>query len=140
MSTMSAELRPISAQAWVTGQVVPEQVAGLAEAGFTCLVNHRPDGEETGQPTAAEIAQAARDSGMRVVHAPARGLPDAGAVAAPREALDSLGRDGKAVFFCRSGLRSAAAWAMAERLAGRDPDDLRAAAIEAGYDLGGVPL
>ena len=140
MSTMPAELRPISSQVWVTAQVLPEQIAGLAGAGVTCLVNHRPDGEETDQPTAAEVAQAARNAGMRVVHAPARGLPDAGAVAATREALDSLGPEGKAVFFCRSGLRSAAAWAMAERLAGRDPDDLCAAAFEAGYDLRGVPL
>lgn len=140
MSTLPAELRPISPQVWITGRVVPEQIAGLAEAGFTCLVNHRPDGEEAGQATAAEVAQAARGAGMRVVHAPARGLPDAAAVAATREALDSLGPDGKAVFFCRSGLRSAAAWAMAERLAGGDPEDLRAAALDAGYDLGGVPL
>jgi uncharacterized protein (TIGR01244 family) len=46
----------------------------------------------------------------------------------------------KAVFFCRSGMRSAAAWAMARRLAGADPDRLREAAAVAGYDLGGVPL
>ena len=89
---------------------------------------------------AAEIADAAREAGVRAVHAPAGGLPDAAAVAATREALDSLGPDGRAVFFCRSGMRSAAAWAMAERLAGGEPDELRAAALAAGYDLSGVPL
>jgi len=44
------------------------------------------------------------------------------------------------VMFCRSGMRSASAWAMAQRLSGTDADALRDAAAEAGYDLGRVPL
>ena len=104
------------------------------------MVNHRPDGEEPGQPSAAEIAHAAAEARIRVVHAPVRGLPEPAAVAATRDVLDSLGADDRAVFFCRSGMRSAAAWAMAERLAGADPQALRRAALSAGYDLGGVPL
>ena len=75
-----------------------------------------------------------------LVHAPASGLPDAAVVRATREALDGLGAADKAVFFCRSGMRSAAAWAMAEQLAGGEPDALREAAAAAGYDLGRVPL
>ena len=42
--------------------------------------------------------------------------------------------------FCRSGMRSAATWAMAQRLDGADPYDLRAAAASAGYDLSRLPL
>ncbi|MBW8304173.1 MAG: hypothetical protein K0M78_09570, partial [Brevundimonas sp.] len=53
MTHSSPLLRPLSPQVWVTGQLTPGQIAGLREAGFTCLVNHRPDGEEPGQPTAA---------------------------------------------------------------------------------------
>lgn len=116
------------------------QIPALGEAGFTCLVNHRPDGEEPGQATAAEIAEAAEAAGLRAVHAPAHGLPGPASVAATREALDALGDEGKALLFCRSGMRSAAAWAMAERMAGGDPDALREAAFAAGYDLGGIPL
>ncbi len=140
MTPISAPLRPLSEQVWVTGQVSPEQIPGLGDAGFTCLVNHRPDHEEPGQPTGAELARAAAEAGLEVVHAPAHGLPDAAVVAATRKALDELGPDGKAVFFCRSGMRSAAAWAMAERLAGADAGTLRSAALAAGYDLGRVPL
>ena len=124
----------------MTGQVSPGQVSGLREAGITCLVNHRPDDEEPGQPPAAEIARAATEAGLTVVHAPVRGLPDAAAVAATRAALDALPPDGKALLFCRSGMRSAAAWAMAELQAGGDPKALRSAALAAGYDLGRVPL
>lgn len=140
MTVPSTVLRPLSEQVWVTGQVTPGQVRGLRELGFTCLVNHRPDGEEPGQPAAADIGRAAAEAGLTVVHAPARGLPDPAAVAATRQALEALGPDGKALFFCRSGMRSAAAWAMAERGGGADPDRLRQAAAAAGYDLSGVPL
>lgn len=140
MSSYPAGLRPLSPQVWVTGGITPEQIAGLRDAGFSWLVNHRPDGEEAGQAAAAEIAAAAEAAGMRAIHAPARGLPGPDAVAATREVLDSLGENDKAVFFCRSGMRSAAAWAMAERMAGADASELREAALAAGYDLGGVPL
>jgi len=133
-------LRSLSVQVRVTGQVTPGQVAGLHEAGITCLVNHRPDDEEPGQPSAAEIARAAAGAGLKVIHAPVRGLPDAAAVAATRAALDALGPEDRALLFCRSGMRSAAAWAMAERQAGGDPEALRRAALAAGYDLGRVPL
>lgn len=140
MTNETAAIRPLSATVWVTGQVTQGQISGLRDAGFTCVVNHRPDGEEPDQPTAAEIARACTGAGLKVVHAPARGLPDAAAVAATRDALDTLGPDGKVLMFCRSGMRSAAAWAMAERLTGADPEALREAALAAGYDLGRVPL
>ena len=140
MPLKPASFRPLSPTVCVAGQVLPDQLAGLREAGFTCLVNHRPDGEEPGQPPAAALARAAAEAGLMVVNAPVRGLPDPEAVAATRAALDSLGPDGKALLFCRSGMRSAAAWAMAERMAGGDPETLREAALSAGYDLGRLPL
>ena len=142
MPSVLAALRPLSPQVWVTGQVTQGQVSELGKAGFSCLVNHRPDDEEPGQPTAEALARTAAEAeaGLRVVHAPVRGLPDAAAVAATRAALDALAPGDKAVFFCRSGMRSAAAWAMAERLAGADPEALRGAALAAGYDLGRLPL
>lgn len=140
MSPPPTDFRPLSRQVWVTGQVTLGQVRDLRELGFTCVVNHRPDGEEPGQPDADEIARAAAGAGLTAVHAPVRGLPDPAAVTATREALDALGEDGKALFFCRSGMRSAAAWAMAERGLGADPDALRRAAAAAGYDLGRLPL
>ncbi|WP_374990221.1 beta-lactamase hydrolase domain-containing protein, partial [Brevundimonas sp.] len=45
-----ASFRPLSPTVSVAGQVLPDQLAGLRDAGFTCLVNHRPDGEEPGHP------------------------------------------------------------------------------------------
>lgn len=140
MPDLTVPFRRLSAQIWVGGQIGPSEIRGLAEAGFTWLVNHRPDGEEPTQPPMSMIAAAAAAAGLETVHAPARGLPDPAAVAATRRVLDALKPEDKALFFCRSGMRSAAAWAMAERQAGADPDALRDAAAAAGYDLGAVPL
>lgn len=130
----------LTPQVLVSGQLNVEDVRSFAAAGFSHVVNHRPDEEEPGQPAASALAQAAQAAGVVLVHAPVRGLPQPEAVEATRRVLDSLGEHGKAVFFCRSGMRSAAAWAMAERLRGAEPEDLRATAAAAGYDLTRVPL
>ena len=35
----------------VSGQIGPDEVEGLAAQGFTTLINNRPDGEMIGQPS-----------------------------------------------------------------------------------------
>lgn len=140
MNATIAALRQLSPQVWVAGGVRPGDVGELKALGFAWLVNHRPDHEEPGQATAEDLARAAAEAGLTMTHAPVRGLPDDAAVAATRATLDAMNAGDKALFFCRSGMRSAAAWAMAERLAGAEPGSLREAAAAAGYDLGRVPL
>lgn len=122
------------------GQISPAAVQDLARAGAVLLVSHRPDHEEPGQPSAAAMEAAARAAGIDFVHAPVRGLPDEAAVAATAQALERAGPGRVVVLFCRSGMRSAAAWAMARTRQGADPDELRAAAAEAGFDLSRLPL
>ena len=63
MSPTSPTLRPLSPYLSVSGQVWPDQVDALRQAGITWLVNHRPDGEEPGQPTAEAIARAGAEPG-----------------------------------------------------------------------------
>lgn len=48
----------------ITGQITPDQVPMIAENGFKTIINNRPDGEEAGQPTSAEIAAAAEKAGL----------------------------------------------------------------------------
>ncbi len=117
----------------------PGQLPGLRESGFARLVNHRPDGEESDQPTAAAVTLAAEALGFDVFTAPVRGLPDRTAVEATRAALASAGET-KTLMFCRSGMRSTAAWAMVQCEDGADPVEVRAAAEAAGFDLSRVPL
>ena len=130
-------MRALSASVWSSPQLQPEALAALAEAGVERVINNRPDGEEPGQPSAAEIQASAVAAGLDYVWIPVSGLPTPNQAAA---VADALSDDRATVMFCRSGMRSAAAWAMARAMAGEDPDSLRAAAANAGYDLSRLPL
>lgn len=125
---------------WISAQISPADLPALAGEGFAVLVNHRPDREADDQPTGAELEGAAARVGIRIIHIPVTGLPSPEAVAATSDALAGVPEGGKALLFCRSGMRSAAAWAMARRAAGGEPDDLKASAAAAGYDLSRLPL
>ena len=57
----------------VSGQISAELVADIAAAGYKVLLNNRPDGEEGGQPSSAEIAEAAVAAAV-ALHAKAAGL------------------------------------------------------------------
>ncbi len=122
----------------VSGQITVDDLTTAVARGVTRVVNNRPDDEEPDQPSSAEIEAAARGAGLDYVHAPVRGMPDAGAVAVVAAAL----ADGApTLLYCRSGMRSAAAWAMATAGSGRRTiDEVRAAAAEAGYDLSRLPF
>lgn len=130
-------MRPLSPTVWTSPQITSDALPAIAHAGVKRVINNRPDHEEPGQPTSAEIEAAARAAGLEYVWIPVRGVPEASQVTAVGEAL----ADGEpTLLFCRSGMRSAAAWALAERAAGADPRALREAAAAAGYDLSGLPL
>ncbi|MCB1689091.1 MAG: TIGR01244 family phosphatase, partial [Halioglobus sp.] len=48
----------------VSAQITAEDVVAIAAAGFKVLINNRPDGEESNQPTSAEIGAAAQAAGL----------------------------------------------------------------------------
>ena len=54
----------MSHQVSITGQITPDQVPMIAENGIKTIINNRPDGEEAGQPTSAEVAAAAEKAGL----------------------------------------------------------------------------
>ena len=107
-------IRQLDDRTFVSGQIAPHEVAGLAEHGITVMVNNRPDGEEPGQPLAADIEAAAAQAGIAYRFVPImRGIGPAD-VDEMQEALREAG-DGKMLAFCRSGTRSALACALAQR-------------------------
>lgn len=123
---------------WLSGQITPQAVAALAaQLGLRRVINNRPDHEEPGQPTSAELRAAAEAAGLDYVEAPVSGMPDPVTTARVGECLAD---QTPTLLFCRSGMRSAAIWAMAERARGADADALRAQAAAAGYDLSRLPL
>jgi sulfide:quinone oxidoreductase len=125
--------KPLTPSLSVSGQITLEDVDRAAADGVRLIISNRPDGEEPGQLTAEEIGRRAAARGVAFRHIPVSGgvFPDE-AVAAFREALDA--EPAKTLAFCRSGMRAATLWALAE--AGRTPPDrLLRQAAQAGYDL-----
>jgi uncharacterized protein (TIGR01244 family) len=101
------------------------------------IVNNRPDGEDPGQPPAAEIEAAAEAAGIGYRHIPiARGMGPSD-VESMRDAISAVG-DGKMLAFCRSGNRSALVWAVARAEEGVPADELQRCAEAAGIDLAPV--
>ena len=119
-------IRKLDDKTWVSGQIAPHEVAGLAEQGVTMLVNNRPDGEEPDQPLAGDIEAAAAAAGIAYRFVPIiRGIGPAD-VEAMQEAL-ARPSEGKLLAFCRSGTRSALALALAQREEGASADEVGSA-------------
>lgn len=130
-------VRQLDQRTLVSGQIEPADIPKLAEAGVTLIVNNRPDGEDAGQPLAAEIEAAAKAAGIRYRHVPIIRGPGPSDVEAMREAIADIG-DGKMLAFCRSGNRSALAWAVARSHAGVPRRQIEESAASAGINLGPV--
>ena len=127
-------IRQLDDRILVSGQIRPEEVAGLAEHGVTMLVNNRPDGEEPDQPLASDIEAAAAAAGIAYRHVPIlRGIGPAD-VDAMQNALRESG-DGQMLAFCRSGTRSSLAWALAKRGEGVSRDEVERKVTDAGFDV-----
>ncbi|MGB1141411.1 MAG: TIGR01244 family sulfur transferase [Halioglobus sp.] len=114
----------------VSPQIGVADVARVAEAGYKVLVNNRPDGEDPGQPTDAQMAVAAQEAGLEYHYMPVNGMNFPGE---NFEQLTDLFDDpDRPVFaFCRSGTRCANLWVVS-----REPQEREAAAsVASGYGL-----
>ncbi|MES2443577.1 MAG: TIGR01244 family sulfur transferase [Pseudomonadota bacterium] len=130
-------IRTIDDTISVAPQIMPEDVADLAAAGFTAIVNNRPDGEDDGQPAGDSVAAAAAAAGLAYTAIPVTHAGFSGAqVEAMAEAMAAAG--GPVLAYCRSGTRSCNLWALAAASEGSDPDALTAKAAGAGYDISGI--
>ena len=117
----------------VSSQITPADIDQAAAAGVRAIINNRPDGEEPGQPTSAELEARARSCGITYRHIPiSSGDFDDASVRSFGDAL--MGADGETLAFCRTGMRSTTLWALSQ--AGvRPAADILETAANAGYDL-----
>ena len=130
-------IRQLDDRTLVSGQIAPDEVAGLAEQGVTVIVNNRPDGEEPGQPLAADIEAAAAEAGIPYHFVPIiRGIGPAD-VEEMQKAMRGAA-DGKLFAFCRTGKRSALVCALAHREEGASREDVERRLTNAGFDSGPI--
>lgn len=129
-----AEIRKVTEDFAVAPQMSGEDFTEVAAAGYRHVINNRPDGEAPGQLPSAEAEIAAKAADLSYVYAPFQGPP-------PADALNALeaqfaAAEGPVLAFCRTGTRSITAWALWQgRKGNRSPEEIVAAASQAGYDL-----
>ncbi len=129
-------IKPLNAKLSVAPQITLEEIPGLAAQGYRTLILNRPEGETPDQPSNAEVEAAAKAAGMRFLHIPlvSGQFPDA--------TLDQFKRayaseQTKILAYCRSGMRSACLWAIAEGKTSGTDAVLKTAA-DAGFNISGI--
>jgi uncharacterized protein (TIGR01244 family) len=130
------DARRITDRYFVSPQIDPEDLPGIAEAGFTRVICNRPDAEVPPSHQAASIAEAAKAAGVDF-----EVLPLTHQTMTPENVgrQATLVEDGgeKVLAYCASGTRCTVVWALSR--AGQEPvGDILSRAAEAGYDLGGL--
>ena len=132
-----ADFRHVTDDFTTSPQISVADVAEAAHQGFKAIVCNRPDHEDPGQPTAAEIARAAEAAGLSFTHIPVRGAPGPAEVEAMRHAVDAA--QGPVLAYCRSGTRSITTWSIGQAMSGaRTRGELVSLGRAAGYDLSGA--
>jgi uncharacterized protein (TIGR01244 family) len=135
---MSLSLLPVDERVSVSGQLTPADMKEIAAAGFTAVVNNRPDGEAfLGQPKTADLRLAAEAAGLKFLD-----LPFPGPRVTPvqvRAMADLLTSDDeRVVAFCKSGMRSTLLWGAASLANGRSLEQVLQGARNAGQELSGM--
>jgi len=98
------EYRQISDDYSVSGQIQPEDIAAIKDAGFKSVICNRPDDEQPGQPAASSIQAAAEVAGLAFRYIPViSGQITMDNVEDQATALDEL--EGPVFAYCRSGAR-----------------------------------
>jgi len=117
----------------ISEQIQPQDLATLTERGIKTLVCFRPDHESADQPTAAEIRDAAAQHGIAFEYIPVQPgnieawHSDEFTQRYPQLPKPILG-------YCRTGMRAASVWALAN-VDALPPADILHRAQQGGFDL-----
>ena len=98
-------LRKVSDDYSIAEQIHEDHLPTLAGDGYTDVVCNRPDHEDPGQPSFAELSAAAERHGLRFHHIP---IDASGIDPTHEERLTGVlaAAEGKVLAFCKSGMRS----------------------------------
>lgn len=127
------EIKIVNDRVAVSPQIQPEDIEAIKSAGYTVIVNNRPDGEIVGQPLSNEIEALAVEADIDYHYIPmVPGELRQDMIDELNEVLDNA--SGPVFAYCRSGTRSITLWSLSQ--AGKIPaDEIIAAGNANGYDL-----
>ncbi|PTE19914.1 TIGR01244 family phosphatase [Cereibacter changlensis] len=130
------DIRPLTDSYAVSPQITPEDLPALKQAGYTTVINNRPDAEIPDALQDAAMRAAVEAAGLSYVRNPViGGAMTMANVEAQRAALEAAG--GPVLAYCASGNRSSQVWALAN--AGKLPtDELIGVPARFGYQLEGL--
>jgi uncharacterized protein (TIGR01244 family) len=130
---ISMDIRALTPTYAVSPQIEAADLHAVKAAGYTTVIDNRPDGEIPAHLHTEEIARAAAEIGLRFVVNPVIG----GAITMDnvQKQAEAIAASAGPVFaYCASGNRSSIVWALAH--AGQMPvDDLIATPARFGYNL-----
>ncbi|ESW59833.1 MAG: hypothetical protein Q27BPR15_15265 [Rhodobacter sp. CACIA14H1] len=127
------DIRALTPTYAVSPQIEPSDLPAIKAAGYTTVIDNRPDGEIPPHLHTGEMRRAAEALGLAFVANPViGGALTMDNVAAQRAAIDAA--SGPVFAYCASGNRSSVVWALAH--AGQMPaDDLIGIPARFGYQL-----
>lgn len=130
------DIRPLTPGYAVSPQIDPVDFAAIKAAGYTMVIDNRPDGEIPPSHHTDVMAEAARAAGLEFVANPViGGMLKMENVTAQAEAISKA--TGPVLAYCASGNRSSIVWALAH--AGKmGVDDLISTPAKYGYNLEGL--
>jgi len=130
------EIRALTPDYAVSPQIDPEDLPDIKAAGFTVVIDNRPDGEIPPSHHADTMRVAVEGAGLTFIANPViGGTMTMENVTAQAAAIAAAG--GPVLAYCASGNRSSVVWALAH--AGKMPtDDLIGIPARHGYQLEGL--
>ncbi|MGF2734873.1 TIGR01244 family sulfur transferase [Marinobacter sp. DUT-1] len=130
------DIRKIDDTISVAPQISVEDVAEAARLGFKTLVANRPDHEEPGQPSMADIEAAAKEQGLEWVYMP---VESGNITDDDVDRFAPMIRDAAkpVLAFCRSGTRCTVLWALSAARS-NPAQEIFTKARNAGYDISGL--
>ncbi|MCF2904276.1 TIGR01244 family sulfur transferase [Octadecabacter sp. CECT 8868] len=127
------DIRPLTPAYAVSPQINPEDLPAIAAAGYTTVINNRPDEENPPSHQNEAMKKAAKDAGITLVTLPvSHATLTLETVAAQKEAIAAS--TGPVLAYCASGNRCTIVWALGQ--AGQiETDEIVQIAANNGYNL-----
>lgn len=129
-----SEFKNLTDKIIVSPQISTASIDAAADMGVTLIINNRPDGEETTQPSNDELASYAESKDIKWAFIPVN--PGQMTMEGIESMSFALRDSDKILAYCRTGTRSCTLWGLAEAfVGGTTTPDILASAAAAGYDL-----